>query len=970
MSQILLLQQLAASLEGDLFFDELHKVIYATDASVYQIKPIAIARPKSVADIQTLVRFANEHQIPLTPRTAGTSLAGQTVGSGIIVDVSKYFTQIVSFDKENKTVTVQPGVIRDELNLFLKPHGLFFGPNTSTSNRCMIGGMVGNNSSGTTSIRYGVTRDKIIEIKTILSDGSASVFKSLTTSEFLEKTKGDSLESQIYKTLYEELSNPTTQKEIIKEFPKPNIHRRNTGYAVDLLLKSDLFSGTEPTINLGTLLCGSEGTLAFTTEVTLKVDDLPPTHNIMVAAHFHTIQESLEAVMIAMKHHLYTCEMMDDTILNCTKTNREQAKNRFFIQGDPKAVIMLEVAAASLETAEEQANALIADLEKNNFGYALPKLYGSDIDKINELRKAGLGLLGSIVGDDKAADSIEDTAVELSDLPNYIAEFAAMMKKYGQDAIYYAHAGAGELHLRPILNLKKKEDLQLFRTIATEVAVLVKKYRGSLSGEHGDGIVRGEFLPFMIGESNYELLKRIKKAFDPNAIFNKGRITDTPKMDENLRMEAGRLEPNIQTIQDFSDSMGILRLAEKCNGSGDCRKLPSAGGTLCPSYRATRNEKDTTRARANALRQYLTNSDKANKFDQEELYQVFDLCISCKACASECPSNVDVAALKSEFLYQYQKANGFSNRNKTFAYNAKLNNLGSLTPKLTNWIANLSFVKKKMGIAPQRVVPHLAPKTFRKWLDKNHNEQTVTSFSKGKVILFCDEFTNFYDVSIGIDTYELLTKLGYQVVIVDHQESGRAFISKGFLEQAKAIATINVDIFKELVTNEIPLVGIEPSAILTFRDEYIRLADDKSGAEQLAKNVFTIEEFFKNEIEKGAIHSDQFIDDLREIKIHGHCHQKSLSSVQATFAMLNIPKNNTVTIYNSGCCGMAGSFGYEKEHYEISMQMGEDTLFPKIRATDDSVSIAAAGTSCRHQIFDGTKKTAQHPVTILKSCLK
>lgn len=970
MSHILPLQQLASSLEGDLFYDELHKVIYSTDASVYQIKPIAIARPKSVTDIQTLVRFANEHQIPLTPRTAGTSLAGQTVGSGIIVDVSKYFTKIVALDQENKTVTVQPGVIRDELNLFLKPYGLFFGPNTSTSNRCMIGGMVGNNSSGTTSIRYGVTRDKIVEIKAILSDGSETVFTSLSSAEFVEKTKGDSLENQIYKTVYEELSNADTQNEIIKEFPKPEIHRRNTGYAVDLLLKSDLFSGNETTINLGKLLCGSEGTLAFTTEVTLKVDDLPPTHNIMVAAHFHTIQESLEAVMIAMKHHLYTCEMMDDTILNCTKTNREQAKNRFFIQGEPKAVIMLEVASDSLEDAERQANALIADLEQNNFGYALPKLYGQDIYKINELRKAGLGLLGSIVGDDKAADSIEDTAVELSDLPNYIAEFAAMMKKYGQEAIYYAHAGAGELHLRPVLNLKKKEDVQLFRTIATEVAVLVKKYRGSLSGEHGDGIVRGEFLPFMIGESNYELLKRIKKVFDPNAIFNKGRITDTPKMDENLRMEAGREEPEIQTIQDFSDSLGILRLAEKCNGSGDCRKLPSAGGTLCPSYRATRNEKDTTRARANALRQYLTDSTKQNKFDQEELYQIFDLCVSCKACASECPSNVDVAALKSEFLYQYQKANGFSKRNKTFAYNAKLNNLGSLTPKLTNWFANLSFVKKKMGIAPQRVVPHLAPKTFRKWLDKNHKELEEGSFPNGKVILFCDEFTNFYDVSVGIDTYELLTNLGYQVLIVDHQESGRAFISKGFLEQAKAIATINVDIFKELVTDEIPLVGIEPSAILTFRDEYIRLAEDKSGAEQLATNVYTIEEFFKNEIEKGTIHSDQFSEESKEIKIHGHCHQKSLSSVQATFAMLNIPKNTTVTIYNSGCCGMAGSFGYEEEHYEISMQMGEDTLFPKIRATDASVAIAAAGTSCRHQIFDGTSRNAQHPVTILKSCLK
>ncbi len=964
------LKQLSQSLEGTLLYDELHKTIYSTDASVYKIKPQAVALPKTVDDICKLIEFANTNKISITPRTAGTSLAGQTVGSGIIVDVSKHFTKIVSFDADKKTVTVQPGVIRDELNLFLKPHGLFFGPNTSTTNRCMIGGMVGNNSSGTTSIRYGVTRDKIVEIKAILSDGSPVVFKELSTAEFLEKTKGDSLESKIYKTIYDELSVVENQNEIIKEFPKPEIHRRNTGYAIDLLLKSELFSGTEKTINLGKLLCGSEGTLAFTTEITLKVDDLPPANNVMVVAHFHTIKESLEAVVTAMKHHLYTCEMMDDTILNCTKTNREQAKNRFFIQGDPKAVIMLEVASHSMEDAERQADDLIADLEKNNFGYALPKIYGSDIDKINDLRKAGLGLLGSIVGDDKAADSIEDTAVELHDLPNYIEEFAAMMRKYNQEAIYYAHAGAGEIHLRPVLNLKKKEDLKLFRIIATEVAVLVKKYRGSLSGEHGDGIVRGEFLPFMIGETNYNLLKRIKNAFDPNAILNKGKIIDTPKMDENLRMVAGRVEPEIQTIQDFSDSMGILRAAEKCNGSGDCRKLPSAGGTLCPSYRATRNEKDTTRARANALREYLTTSDKVNKFDYDELYKVFELCVSCKACASECPSNVDVASLKAEFLYQYQKANGFSLRNKIFAFNSKLNNLGSIMPKLTNYIVNLPFVKNKMGIASKRQVPLLAPKTFRKWHEKNVNSIQNGSFSNGKIYLFCDEFTNFYDVSVGIDAFELLTKLGYEVLIIDHEESGRSFISKGFLEQAKAIATINVDIFSSIITDDCPLVGIEPSAILTFRDEYLRLADDKESAQSISKNAFTIEEFFKREITLGRITSDQFSDVKKEIKIHGHCHQKSLSSVEATFSMLNLPKNNSVTIYNSGCCGMAGSFGYEKEHYDISMQMGEDTLFPKIRATEQTVTIAAAGTSCRHQIFDGTNREALHPVTILKSCLK
>jgi FAD/FMN-containing dehydrogenase/Fe-S oxidoreductase len=965
------LEQLSKSLEGTLLYDDLYKTLYATDASAYRIMPLAVALPKTNEDIVKLVRFAEKHKISLTPRTAGTSLAGQTVGDGIIVDVSKYFTDIVSFDKEEKTITVQPGVIRDELNLYLKPYGLFFGPNTSTSSRCMIGGMVGNNSSGTTSIRYGVTRDKIVAVNAVLSDGSQVVFGELTSAEFIEKTKGDGLENAIYRKLYDELSVATTQEEIKKEFPKPEIHRRNTGYAVDILLKSDLFSGSEPIINVGKLLCGSEGTLAFTTEVTLKVDILPPTNNVMVVAHFHSIQESLEAVVTAMKHHLYTCEMMDDTILNCTKSNREQAKNRFFIQGEPKAVIMMEVASyVSMEDAEEQANALMADLKNNGLGYALPKIYGADIDKINELRKAGLGLLGSIVGDDKAADSIEDTAVELSDLPNYIADFSAMMKKHGQEAIYYAHAGAGEIHLRPILNLKTKEGLYQFRAIATEVAVLVKKYRGSLSGEHGDGIVRGEFLPFMIGDKNYELLKRIKLAFDPNSVLNMGKIVNALKMDENLRFEAGRVEPDIKTIQDFSDSLGVLRAAEKCNGSGDCRKLPSAGGTMCPSYRATRNEKDTTRARANALREYLTHSEKENKFNHKELYEVFELCISCKACASECPSNVDVAALKSEFLYQYQKVNGFSIRNKIFANNAKLNKLGSIFPGITNFIVNRSFVKKGMGVAPKREVPLLAPKSFRKWYEANKSRSEKRSFINGKVYLFCDEFTNYYDVSVGIDAFELLTRLGYEVLVLNHEESGRAFISKGFLEEAKAIANTNVGIFSLVVSTTTPLIGIEPSAILTFRDEYIRLADNKESAEELAKNVFTVEEFFKNEIAANKIHSGQFSDAVMQIKIHGHCHQKALSTIEASFAMLNLPKNNKVTVYNSGCCGMAGSFGYEKEHYEISMQMGEDTLFPKIRSTEASVSIAAAGTSCRHQIFDGTNRQAQHPVTILRNCLK
>ena len=963
------LNKLSHLLSGELFFDNLHKSIYATDASVYRKIPLGVAYPKSNQDLKTLIQFATENKITLIPRAAGTSLAGQCVGDGLVVDISKHFTKILAFDEHKKTVTIQPGIIRDELNDYLKPFGLFFSPNTSTSNRCMLGGMVGNNSSGTTSIKYGVTRDKVLELKTILSNGSEAVFNGITTSEFHQKKQGNSLENKIYQTIFNELSNPENQQEIIKEFPKKNIHRRNNGYAVDELLNYEGFSGENPTINLASLLTGSEGTLAFTTEITLQLDALPPSKNSMVAAHFNSIKESMDAVVIAMKHNLYTCELMDKTILDCTKNNREQLKNRFFVEGDPKAILMLEICTNSDKESNKLTDALIADLEKNKLGYAFPKLVGSEINQALELRKAGLGLLGNIVGDNKAVACIEDTAVEVKDLPNYISDFSKMMKDFGQEAVYYAHAGAGELHLRPILNLKKPEDVVLFREITTKTAKLVKKYGGSFSGEHGDGIVRAEFIPLMIGTKNYELLKRIKQTFDPQNIFNKGKIIDAFRMDESLRYKIGRKEPEIETIQDFSDSLGILRAAEKCNGSGDCRKLPEAGGTMCPSYRATRNEKDTTRARANALREFLTNSEKQNKFNHKELYDVFDLCLSCKACASECPSNVDVAALKAEFLHQYYKENGIPFRTKMFANNVKWNKLGSLTPTFTNLVLNTKLTKKLMGIATERSIPKLAKKTVYSWYKKNKKRLLNQPAQNGELFLFVDEFTNYYDATIGIDTIELLTKLGYKVNITQHEESGRSFISKGILDKAKEKADFNVDFFKKIISSKKPLVGIEPSAILTFRDEYLRLADDKTAAKEISQNTFTIEEFIKKEFEKQHISTESFTKNSQTLKIHGHCQQKSLSSTEPTFRMLSIPKNYSVTIINSGCCGMAGSFGYEKEHYKISMQVGEDTLFPKIRNTKTDTIIAAPGTSCRHQIKDGTNRESKHPITILREAL-
>ena len=958
------LQELQGRLNGSLVYDDLHKALYATDASVYRKIPLAVAFPKDEKDLQLLIEFATQNKVTLIPRTAGTSLAGQCVGDGIVVDVSKHFTNIIAFDELNKTITVEPGVVRDELNLFLKPFGLFFGPNTSTSNRCMIGGMVGNNSSGSTSIRYGVTRDKVLQIDGVLSDGSLVCFKELTSKEFKLKTHEQSLEGKIYASIYNELSQEQVQQEIKSQFPKPSIHRRNTGYAVDELLASDLFGGLEATINIAKLLSGSEGTLVFSTAITLQLDIVQPKESVIVASHFKSIKESLKATVLAMNHELFACELMDKVILDCTKNNREHSKNRFFIQGDPEAILMFEVSANSIEEAQNKADKLIADLDNNNFGYHHPKIIGEDIKRMFDLRKAGLGLLGNIIGDKKAVACIEDTAVDLNDLPNYIEEFTKIMDKYQQKAVYYAHAGAGELHLRPILNLKKSEDVSLFRKITTETALLVKKYGGSFSGEHGDGIVRAEFIPLMIGETNYQLLRRIKKTFDPNNIFNQGKITDAFPMDKSLRYDIDRNEPEIKTIQDFSDNQGILKLAEKCNGSGDCRKPASAGGAMCPSYRATKDEKDTTRARANTLREFLTNSEQANKFNHQELKEVFDLCLSCKACASECPSNVDVAALKSEFLYQYQEENGYSFRNTMFANNVKYNKIGSLVPGLTNLVLNTYLTKSIMGISLKRSIPKLTPKTLKAWYKK----QTHSSSQK-IVYIFCDEFTNFYDAEIGKDTISVLKRLGYNPTFINHPESGRSFISKGFLKEAKALANENVSIFKELITEETPLVGIEPSAILTFRDEYIRLADDVNSATVISKNTFTIEEFILKEFESGNIRTNQFSAEEKLVKIHGHCHQKALSSTHATFSILNIPKNYKPTIMNTGCCGMAGSFGYEKEHYKVSMQVGEDTLFPKIRNTSKNIEIVAAGTSCRHQIYDGTKRIAKHPITVLREAL-
>ena len=608
------LQQLAGELEGNVFYDDTMRILYATDASAYRELPLAVAFPRSENDLKKLIAFANKYNIGLIPRTAGTSLAGQVVGSGIIVDVSRHFTAILELNKEERWIRVQPGVIRDELNVFLKPHGLFFGPETSTANRAMIGGMVGNNSCGSNSVVYRSTREHLLEVKAILSDGSDAEFTALDIDEFHAKCEGSSLEANIYRTIRSTLSDYNNQVEIRKEFPKKSVERRNTGYAIDILLESAPFTAGGENFNFCKLIAGSEGTLAFITEIKLNVVELPPHDNALLCVHFNSIDEALRANLIALKYAPNASELIDHYILECTKDNIEQAKNRFFVQGDPAAILVIEFAKKS----KDEVLHAIAEAEKEmraaGLGYHFPVLFGDDTRKIWTLRKAGLGLLSNLPGDEKAVPVIEDTAVDVDDLPSYIREFNEILAKYNLYSVHYAHAGSGELHLRPIINLKTKEGNELFRKIAEEIATLVKKYNGSLSGEHGDGRLRGEFIRQMVGDKNYELLRVVKRSWDPSNIFNPNKIVDTPPMNTMLRYTPGQQTPQFNTIFRYQNQ-DVLRHAEQCNGSGDCRKTHVSGGTMCPSFMATRNEKDTTRARANILREFLTRSEKVNRFN-------------------------------------------------------------------------------------------------------------------------------------------------------------------------------------------------------------------------------------------------------------------------------------------------------------------------------------------------------------------
>jgi FAD/FMN-containing dehydrogenase/Fe-S oxidoreductase len=1040
-----------------LLTDPLHRIAYATDASAYREVPKAVAFPENEQDIVYLIEEARKQHTHLIPRAGGTSIAGQVVGNGIVIDISKHFKRILEINQEERWARVQPGVVLDELNLALAPYDLFFSPETSTSNRCCIGGMMGNNSCGLHSLVYGSTRHHVIEARGVLCDGSIEVFKEYTVGELETRfgnrfweTNNELLIQSIYAQLIRWALDDKTMRLIEDNYPDKSLRRRSCGYAIDEVIE-DLHNTAKPleerTVNLCKVLAGSEGTLAFITEIKVDLDPLPPKEKMVVCAHCDTLQKSFLGNLVALKFKPTAVELMDNNILELSKQNVEQQKNRFFVQGEPAAILIIELRGTTREEIDAVADSLEKALIDNDehMAYACSRVYGDNVSKVWSLRKAGLGLLTSMKGDAKPISVIEDTAVAPERLPSYMADFAKMLNDLGLSCVYHAHISTGELHLRPIINIKEAEGKKKFREVAYQTALLVKKHKGSLSGEHGDGRLRGEFIQLLYGDEVYALMQDLKRCWDPLQVFNLHKIVDTLPMDSMLRLEVGQ-QYAIEKALCGKDGPSTLRQAqgsgtctyynwkaafdeckvagatgaksqlhalmcsiEQCNGSGDCRKSNLMGGTLCPAFKVSGDETKATRARANVLREILTRgwgseaftvTNCVPQFDKNassncetqfatmtsilksrELAEVLDSCLACKGCRSECPSNVDMTRLRSELLQHKYDVDGMPLRSFAVSWMATVERFGHLVWPFYNlfasWKLSSNIIKRIVNFTIERDIPTLSRVTMRTAV-KRECRRHKGQATKGKVWIFADEFTNYQEAELGLTFAKLLLHLGYEVEIPKHVESGRAAISKGNLKLAKKFALKNVNLLKDKVTEQIPLVGIEPSCILSFRDEYPDLvpAEQRSEAQLLGRNALLFDEFIVREMAAGRITPANFKTDAVEIWLHGHCHQKALVGTEKTVQAFKLLQNAQVHVIPSGCCGMAGSFGYEKEHYQTSLAIGEMVLFPTIRkavAASDGVTpclVAAPGTSCRQQILDGTGVHAAHPIEILYRWVK
>ncbi|MBD3616887.1 MAG: FAD-binding protein [Gracilimonas sp.] len=921
--------------------------------------PEGVSFPKTISDIRALVEQANTHRFSITARSAGTSLAGQTTGGGVIMDVSRYMDQILNIDETLKVARVQPGVIRDTLNREAGKFDLLFGPDTATTNRCMLGGMIGNNSSGSFSIKYQTTREHTVEIEAVLSDGSVAYFKPLTLDELEGKKKLDNLEGHIYRSMLKLIEK--NRGLIERSYPHKDIIRRNTGYALDKLVEMQPFNPNGRKFNLCELLCGSEGTLAMTVSAKLNLTPKDE-HKLVVVPQFESLDEAMKAAVHIVGYEPAAVELVDHIIMDATKGNIEQRKNRFFLEGEPRFILITQLEGNDLNKLQEKAEGLSKTLKEKSLGYAYPIITDADkMKRVWDLRKAGLGLLMGLGKDGRSPSFCEDTAVRVQDLPEYVKEFEQILKKHDTHCVFYAHASVGELHLRPQIDITSEAGLEKMKVMAEEIADLVKKYNGSLSGEHGDGRVRAPYIRKILGEEMLPVLKQVKEIWDPDYIFNPGKIVDPKPVDADLRFSPDYIKPEAETVFSWNNAGGFGEAMELCNGAGVCRKLAESGGTMCPSYMATKEEKDSTRGRANVFRQVFSGKDPAG-YESEELKEALDLCLSCKACKSECPANVDMAKMKAEFMNGWHQKNGSKLKERFFSDAGKLFPLASITPGIANKVAASKpgkwIFENLFSIDARRDLPAFASKTFRN-LYRKHKRNGAAK-SDNKVVLFIDLFTNYNEPKVGMDAVYVLEKMGYEVIIPKRMETGRPQISKGFLKEAKSIAKRVLAEFEEYMEDGIPVVGLEPSEILTLRDEFLELCDEGElpRAQKLATSSFTFEEFITQN--KDRIPAS---NSTHKVLLHGHCHTKALVGNEPTVEALQAAGYD-VDVLETGCCGMAGSFGYEKDHYEVSQDIGELVLFPRLRANQKN-EVCAPGFSCRHQIKDGVNREAKHPASLI-----
>lgn len=954
-----LARALAHGVEGEVRFDAASRMLYRTDASIYEIEPQGIVIPRTSDDVVHVVRTAAERHVPVLPRGAGTSLAGQSVGQAIHVDFSKYLNQIMELNVQEGWVRVQPGVVLDELNAFLRPHGLMFGPDVSTSSRANIGGMIGSNSSGTRSIRYGKTVDHVLGLDVVLADGSTAHVGPVDRTRLAPCFARGGLEGTIYRDVHRLVAENV--EEIEARYPK--VMRRVSGYNLDEL------SDPAGPFDLSKIVVGSEGTLCMVTEARLRVVPVPAC-TVVVACHFGDLSEAMRATVEVVRTGATAVELADRLLLDLTKGSVEHARRRAFLVGDPDALLLVEYAAQSEEEIRRKVDELQVHLAGCGLGYAFVEAFPpAEQRDMWELRKAGLGILMGMRGAAKPTSGLEDTCVPVEALPEYVDQVGRLMQESGLQATFYGHASVGVLHIRPVLNLKTAEGIALLRHLEERICDIVLKFGGSLSAEHGDGLARSEWIEKMFGPRMVRAFESVKDAFDPHGIMNPGKIVRPQRMDENLRYGPDYRTVPVETFFGFDREGGFQEAAEMCSGVGQCRKLQA--GTMCPSYMATMDEKHSTRGRANALRAALNGRPGFPQgLASHELYKIMDLCLECKACKAECPSGVDVAKLKYEFLAQYSREHGYSLRSRMIGSIHRVNRWMFPVSGLANRFLRSQPVRwllhHTVGIDKRRQMPALASQRFSTWFGGRMYRRGGT---RGKVVLYNDTYVEYNDPQIGMAATFVLESAGFEVVIPAKQLCcGRPLISKGLLPKAKATARHTVDGLIEYVQQGWPIVGLEPSCMLTFRDDYLDLIGDHPGVQAVAEGTYMLEEFLAQLASEGRLDID-FTSTSRQILFHGHCHQKALVGTAATLQILGMPPNFRVEEIDSGCCGMAGAFGYEKEHYDLSMKVGEERLFKAIREAPADTVIVAAGTSCRQQIADGTDRRARHWTEVLVEAL-